>query len=202
MTEIACPMCKISTYLNPNIKIYISPCYHILCESCLFRLFTNIQAPCPGCGTILRKINYISQTFEDMAVERECKIRKQLMRYYFKEEQDFETTLEYNDYLEDFENIVFELLEMQENEMQVRLLEIRKQYLEPKKQKQNIITQEIVKKQKIEIFDPLADLNISHMYVLKKHTIPSCFKKNCLATGFSENIMIYRAYHSLTDENI
>lgn len=202
MTEIACPVCKISTYLNPDIKIYISPCYHVLCEACLMRIFVHIQAPCPECGIMLRKINYISQTFEDMAVERECKVRKQLIRYYFFEESDFPTLLEYNDYLEDFEHTVFELLGMQENDMQARLLEIRKKYAEPKKQKLAYTQETEVKKQKTETFDPLSDLVLFQLTIKKKNCIPRRYKNSCLATGFSENIIIYKAYNSLYDDDI
>lgn len=202
MTEIACPVCKISTYLNPDIKIYISPCYHILCESCLLRIFAHLQAPCPECGTILRKINYISQTFEDMTVEKECKIRKQLMRYYYKEEHDFETIIEYNDYLEDFENTVFELLEMEENARQLKLLEIRKKYVEPRRQKHKQEFVEDQKRFKPVVYDPLSDISIPQIFITKKHHMPLKYKKTCLATGFNESVFVYKAYISLADEDI
>lgn len=113
MSERQCPICKSDMYLNPDILIYISPCFHKMCESCMYRIFNKGQAPCPECGTMLRKINYITPTFEDIQVERECKIRRALLRVFRREEGEFSgDEVRYNDYLEEFEDLVFELLEL------------------------------------------------------------------------------------------
>ncbi|CAD25932.1 TRANSCRIPTION FACTOR TFIIH [Encephalitozoon cuniculi GB-M1] len=113
MEERRCPVCKSDIYLNPDIVIYISPCFHRMCESCMFRIFSRGQAPCPECGTILRKINYIKPTFEDITVEKECKVRRILLRAFGREEEEFGgDSAKYNDYLEKFEELVFEVLEL------------------------------------------------------------------------------------------
>jgi CDK-activating kinase assembly factor MAT1 len=112
MSDQRCPICKSDAYLNPDIVIYISPCFHRLCESCIYRIFSQGQAPCPECGTVLRKINYIAPTFEDIQVERECKIRKMVHKTFSRAPEEFSGTAEYNDYLEEFENLVYELLEL------------------------------------------------------------------------------------------
>lgn len=120
MSERQCPVCKSDMYLNPDIVIYISPCFHKVCESCMYRIFSKGQAPCPECGTMLRKINYITPTFEDIQVERECKIRRTLLRAFRREESEFHgDETRYNEYLETFEALVFELLELK-NESLVR----------------------------------------------------------------------------------
>lgn len=117
MTELECPVCKSNSYLNPNIKIFISPCFHRICEQCLYKLFAHGYAPCPECGTPLRRINFISSTFEDIEVEREIKIRKLMNRHFFRTEDDFPSVVEYNNYLEQYENTVFELLELKNDSL-------------------------------------------------------------------------------------
>lgn len=71
-----CPVCKSTKYLNPKLTLLVSPCYHRLCETCINRLFLHGSAPCPLCGTILRKGNFVVATFEDLVVEKEVRIRK------------------------------------------------------------------------------------------------------------------------------
>jgi hypothetical protein len=75
-----CPVCKSDRYLNPNLRLLVSPCYHRMifmislkgmCTTCIDRLFTSGPAPCPICKQSLRKSNFIAQTFEDLSVERE-----------------------------------------------------------------------------------------------------------------------------------
>ncbi|ELA42369.1 uncharacterized protein VICG_00467 [Vittaforma corneae ATCC 50505] len=117
MAELACPVCKGDTYLNPNIKIYTSPCFHRICESCLYKIFQQGYAPCPECGTLLRRINFITSTFEDIEIERELKMRKLMNRHFMREECEFNSEVEYNNYLEEYENVLFELLEYKNENM-------------------------------------------------------------------------------------
>lgn len=110
MSEQQCPLCKSDSYLNPNIKMLVSPCFHRLCEQCVYRLFAHGYAPCPECQAPLRRINFITSTFEDVEVEREIRIRKVLSSHFSRREEEFKTILDYHDYLEAFEDAVFELL--------------------------------------------------------------------------------------------
>ncbi|XP_014441920.1 CDK-activating kinase assembly factor MAT1 [Tupaia chinensis] len=64
---------------------------------------------CPECGTPLRKSNFSVQLFEDPAVDKEVKIRKKVLKIYNKREEDFPSLREYNDFLEEVEEIVFNL---------------------------------------------------------------------------------------------
>ncbi|KAF2097744.1 CDK-activating kinase assembly factor, partial [Rhizodiscina lignyota] len=111
-TEI-CPVCKSSTYLNPNMRFLVNPeCYHKMCESCVDRIFTHGPAPCPvaGCKRTLRKGKFRPLTFEDIAVEREVDIRRKMAKTFNKREEDFESLRDYNDYLNQVEDITFNLL--------------------------------------------------------------------------------------------
>lgn len=105
-----CPVCKSDRYLTPKMVLMVSPCYHLLCDSCVYRLFLSGSAPCPQCGTILRKSSFHVPVFEDLRVEKECRIRKNVARCLNKREEDFESPRAYNDYLEQIEGIVFKLV--------------------------------------------------------------------------------------------
>jgi CDK-activating kinase assembly factor MAT1 len=105
-----CPQCKTDRYLNPKLKLLVSPCYHKLCESCLDRIFSLGPAPCPECGVTCRKNQFGIQTFQDLQVEREVDVRRRVGRWFNKREEDFENLSRYNDYLEEVESITFNLI--------------------------------------------------------------------------------------------
>ncbi|KAJ4371888.1 TFIIH/NER complex subunit [Didymella sp. IMI 355093] len=108
-----CPVCKSSRYLNPHMKFLVNPeCYHKMCESCVDRIFSHGPAPCPiaGCARTLRKGKFREATFEDLKVEREVDIRRRVASIMNKEEADFETLKDYNDYLEQVEEITWNLI--------------------------------------------------------------------------------------------
>jgi hypothetical protein len=50
------------------------------CESCIDRIYMLGPEPCPTCGTVLRKNNFAPQTFENLAVEKEVKIRSRMAK--------------------------------------------------------------------------------------------------------------------------
>ncbi|KAI9791443.1 MAG: TFIIH/NER complex subunit [Piccolia ochrophora] len=112
-----CPVCKSSRYLNPNMRFLVNPeCYHKMCESCVDRIFSHGPAPCPvaGCHRTLRKQRFRKQTFGDIQVEKEVDVRKRVAKVqpasFNRREPEFETLLDYNNYLEDVETITFNLL--------------------------------------------------------------------------------------------
>lgn len=105
-----CPICKGDRYLNPNMAILVGPCFHIMCNKCVDRLFSLDPAPCPTCGQTLRKVDFYQQTFEDLEVEKEVRIRKKLARSYNLLEDDFKTLKEYDEYLEELEDVTFNLV--------------------------------------------------------------------------------------------
>lgn len=117
-----CPICKTDKYLSPNMNFLINPeCYHKICESCVDRIFSLGPAPCPypKCGRMLRKNKFKKQVFDDLSIEKEIDIRKRVSGIYNKTEEDFESLKEYNKYLENLENVVFNLnngIDMEETE--------------------------------------------------------------------------------------
>ncbi|GAA95362.1 uncharacterized protein L969DRAFT_21815 [Mixia osmundae IAM 14324] len=105
-----CPVCKYDRYSNPKLRLLVSRCYHKMCESCIDRLFTLGPEPCPQCGTVIRKSGFLPQTFEDLGVEKEIVIRKRLAKSFNKRQTDFKELKYYNDYLEQVEEITFNLI--------------------------------------------------------------------------------------------
>ncbi|KAK0525951.1 TFIIH/NER complex subunit [Tilletia horrida] len=105
-----CPQCKTDRLIAPKLRLLVSPCYHKMCESCVDRIFSLGSAPCPQCGTTCRKNQFGVQTFSDLGVEREVDVRRRVARIYNKQEKDFPTLQAYNDYLEEVEEITFNLI--------------------------------------------------------------------------------------------
>ncbi|KAF9436938.1 TFIIH/NER complex subunit [Entomortierella beljakovae] len=101
-----CPVCGTDRYLNPHMKLKVGPCFHKMCENCIERLFAHGPAPCPTCRQTLRKATFSEQTFEDLLVEKEVRIRKQMSSKL----EDFKTLKDYNDYLETIEDLTFKLV--------------------------------------------------------------------------------------------
>lgn len=108
-----CPVCKSSRYLNKSMRFLVNPeCYHKMCESCVDRIFSHGPNKCPiaGCNRTLRKHRFREQTFEDIQVEREVDIRKRIAAVFNRREDEFDTLLDYNNYLNDVEDITFNLV--------------------------------------------------------------------------------------------
>ncbi|KAE9395013.1 CDK-activating kinase assembly factor [Gymnopus androsaceus JB14] len=100
-----CPVCKSDRYLNPKLRLLVSSC-----ESCIDRLFTLGPAPCPICNKVLRKLAFSPQTFEDLGVEKEVAVRRRIAKEFNKRLEDFDNLRLYNDYLQDVEEIAFNLV--------------------------------------------------------------------------------------------
>ncbi|KAG9230714.1 CDK-activating kinase assembly factor MAT1-domain-containing protein [Amylocarpus encephaloides] len=108
-----CPICKSTRYLNKGIKFLINPeCYHRMCSTCVDRIFTAGPASCPVplCGKTLRKRGFKPAFFADLGIEREVDIRKRVGQVFNRRQEEFETLLDYNDYLQDTEDLIFDLV--------------------------------------------------------------------------------------------
>ncbi|KAF1350020.1 CDK-activating kinase assembly factor MAT1-domain-containing protein [Delphinella strobiligena] len=114
-----CPVCKSSRYLNISMRFLVNPeCYHKMCESCVDRIFSHGPNKCPiaGCHRTLRKQRFRQQTFEDIVVEREVDIRKRIATIFNRREDDFESVMDYNNYLNEVEDITFNLINREQIE--------------------------------------------------------------------------------------
>ncbi|GAP84342.1 putative CDK-activating kinase assembly factor MAT1 [Rosellinia necatrix] len=108
-----CPVCKRVRYLNTDMEFLINPeCYHPMCSNCVSNIFKSGPAQCPyaTCTKTLRQRGFRSAFFGDLAVEREVDIRKRVAAAYNMVEDDFETLRDYNNYLQDVEDLTFDLI--------------------------------------------------------------------------------------------
>lgn len=81
-----------------------------MCESCIDRIFSLGPAPCPECGKKVSKNQFTAQTFQDLGVEREVAVRRTVAKLFNRREDDFLDLKAYNDYLEEVEEITFNLI--------------------------------------------------------------------------------------------
>lgn len=127
MRDIVCPICKTSRYLSPDMKFLVNPeCYHKICESCVDRIFTLGPTKCPyeNCNKILRKLKFKRQIFDNIEIEKEIDIRNKVYKIMNKFEEDFETREDYDKFLEDREDVIFELSNLEStNETQLENVE-------------------------------------------------------------------------------
>uniref|UniRef100_A0A914XDX5 RING-type domain-containing protein n=1 Tax=Plectus sambesii TaxID=2011161 RepID=A0A914XDX5_9BILA len=105
----ACPKCKTNEYNNRSFVLMINECGHSLCKNCVENLFVRNSGPCPTCGRTLKKNDFWRQMFDDPLIEKENHFRKKLRQVYNLREDDFPSLREYNDYLERFEQLVWNL---------------------------------------------------------------------------------------------
>ncbi|KAI1818205.1 CDK-activating kinase assembly factor MAT1-domain-containing protein [Poronia punctata] len=108
-----CPVCKRVRYLNTDMQFLINPeCYHPMCSNCVENIFKSGPAQCPyaSCTKTLRQRGFRSAFFGDLAVEREVDIRRRVAAAYNNVEDDFETLRDYNNYLQDVEDLNFALI--------------------------------------------------------------------------------------------
>jgi len=109
-----CPVCKSNRYLNPSLQFLINPeCYHKMCSTCVDRIFTSGPASCPvpHCGKTLRKKGFHKAFFADLKIEKEVDVRKRVGAVFNRRQDEFETLLDWNNYLEDVEGMVFDIVE-------------------------------------------------------------------------------------------
>lgn len=84
-----------------------------MCSTCVDRIFTSGPASCPVpyCGKTLRKKGFHKAFFGDLKVEREVDIRKRVGTVFNRRQDEFETLLDWNNYLEEVESLIFDLVE-------------------------------------------------------------------------------------------
>ncbi|RFU27116.1 hypothetical protein B7463_g9224, partial [Scytalidium lignicola] len=84
-----------------------------MCSTCVDRIFSSGPASCPVpyCGKTLRKKGFHKAFFADLHVEREVDIRKRVGEVFNRRQDDFETLLDWNNYLEEVESLIFDLVE-------------------------------------------------------------------------------------------
>ena len=89
------------------IEFFNHQIYVLTIDEFLFHLGSG---SCPECEAPLRRVNFKLQLFEDASIDKEVTIRRQVLRDFCQTQDDFETLREWNDYLEQVEDIIFNLV--------------------------------------------------------------------------------------------
>lgn len=77
------------------------------CSTCVERLYGTVSGPCPLCKKTLTRASFFVPVFEDdLEVEREVRLRRQLAAIYNKQQEDFgQDVAAWDAYLEELEDI-------------------------------------------------------------------------------------------------
>ncbi|KAF0693611.1 Aste57867_15476 [Aphanomyces stellatus] len=99
--------------LNTTMKMRISKCGHHYCDRCVkleFQHHREITCAKPGCGKLVKKAQLQDKTKEEQDFNKDMTIRKKVLKIYNKTGEDFNSLDEFNGYLEDVEDLIFDLL--------------------------------------------------------------------------------------------
>lgn len=93
------------------------PCrFRLSCTACVERELSRRKTfDCPICQTTVKRVTLSSRTLDDVQCEKDTSWRKRIMKVYNKVEKDFATLKEYNDYLEEVEDIIFSIVNEEPN---------------------------------------------------------------------------------------
>eukprot|EP00928_Gymnodinium_smaydae_P037150 TRINITY_DN25830_c0_g1_i1.p1 TRINITY_DN25830_c0_g1~~TRINITY_DN25830_c0_g1_i1.p1 ORF type:complete len:357 (-),score=79.43 TRINITY_DN25830_c0_g1_i1:34-1044(-) len=108
---LVCAACKKDCYHSPETPVlYSTVCDHPVCGPCVKRLFRGPASAarlCPACGVTLRgATDFSDRSRESREVDAEAQIRRQIREIYCKTSQDFASPEEYDEYLEQVEDII------------------------------------------------------------------------------------------------
>ncbi|KAI1464297.1 CDK-activating kinase assembly factor [Daldinia caldariorum] len=114
-----CPVCTRVRYLNKDMEFLINPeCYHPMCTNCVSNIFGKGPAQCPyaSCTKTLRQRGFRTPFFKDLRVEREVDVRRRVQAVFNMAPEDFVSLRDYNDYLQQVEDLTFDLVNGDEND--------------------------------------------------------------------------------------
>jgi hypothetical protein len=83
-------------------------CGHQFCSVCVERELSRRKVfPCPICETAVKRVTLSTRSLDDVQCEKDTSWRRRVQKVYNKVESDFENLLDYNNYLEEVEDIIF-----------------------------------------------------------------------------------------------
>lgn len=112
--QISCAVCGVTegdasnltqSQLQTNATV---GCGHQFCSTCVERELSRRKAfPCPICNVIVKRVTLSTRTLDDVQCEKDTSWRKRILKVYNKAESDFRSLVEYNNYLEEVEDIIY-----------------------------------------------------------------------------------------------
>ncbi|GMI43012.1 hypothetical protein TrCOL_g6941 [Triparma columacea] len=111
--EDFCSICQESqnTFINQQTKFVsnnVQSCGHLFCQTCISRQLDRKKSfPCPICDTTVSKLTLSEQSLDHKYCDDDATWRKRVLAVYNKSQSDFPTLVEYNDYLEEIEDVIY-----------------------------------------------------------------------------------------------
>lgn len=94
--------------LQTNVTVR---CGHQFCNTCIEReLSRKREFPCPSCRNPVKKVTLSSRTLDDVQCEKDTSWRRRVMKVFNKVQTDFASLSEFNNYLEEKEDIIFSIV--------------------------------------------------------------------------------------------
>eukprot|EP00531_Pseudo-nitzschia_arenysensis_P002686 CAMPEP_0116145958 /NCGR_PEP_ID=MMETSP0329-20121206/16902_1 /TAXON_ID=697910 /ORGANISM="Pseudo-nitzschia arenysensis, Strain B593" /LENGTH=292 /DNA_ID=CAMNT_0003641661 /DNA_START=72 /DNA_END=947 /DNA_ORIENTATION=+ len=91
-------------------------CGHQFCNSCIDReLSRRREFPCPICETPVKKVTLSTRTLDDVLCEKDTSWRRRVLKVFNKSQKDFTSLLQFNNYLEEVEDIIYSIVNEEPN---------------------------------------------------------------------------------------
>ena len=68
------------------------------------------EFPCPVCGTAVKRVTLTQRTLDDVQCEKDTSWRRRVLKVFNKTQADFDSLLEYNNYLEMVEDLIYSIV--------------------------------------------------------------------------------------------
>jgi CDK-activating kinase assembly factor MAT1 len=90
------------------MRLFVYPSKSNSCMPCVERELSRRKVfPCPVCETPVKRVNLSNRSLVDVQCENDTVWRRHVLKVYNKAQNDFDTLLEWNNYLEEVEDIIF-----------------------------------------------------------------------------------------------
>lgn len=110
----SCPECQITKQSKGKLKLKFAKCCgRRNCEDCLdisYKHGALASINCKSCGHLIKRTEWSDRPLERQKFLDQAKLRKDMNETFHLEASDFDTLQEYNDYLEDEQDIIYSAL--------------------------------------------------------------------------------------------
>ncbi len=100
-----------------NFSPFITNIFYLhSCMPCVERELSRRKVfPCPLCETPVKRVTLSTRSLDDVQCEKDTSWRRRVMKVYNKAQCDFACLLEWNNYLEEVEDIIFSIVNEEPN---------------------------------------------------------------------------------------
>jgi CDK-activating kinase assembly factor MAT1 len=86
------------------------------CHACVDReMARKREFPCPVCRTAVKRVTLTQRTLDDVQCEKDTSWRRRVLKVFNKTRLDFDTLLDYNNYLEKVEDMLYSIVNEEPN---------------------------------------------------------------------------------------